>query len=242
MSSPPTVAAIVPVFNARRFIDEAIRSVTSQQPTVDEVVLVDDGGTDGSFDAARAACPSALVVRTPGGCGPSTARNLAVAATQTEWLACCDHDDMWPAGRLAALVAASDGADWVVGRVRLWVEPGYTPIDSALRADGSHVPYMLSASLISRDLWNRLGGLDPTRWVGEDTDLYLRAREAGAVVRLVEQVTLVHRLHATSYTASIRETTQNSTMSAMRAATQRRRKAARGQGAAAVPPIDGGAA
>lgn len=229
MTAQPTVAAIVPVFNARHYIAETMQSILRQHPAPDEVILVDDGGTDGSIDIARAACPAAVVLPTTGRVGPAAARNLAVTATSADWLAFCDHDDIWPVGRMAALLDASDGSDWVAGRLQLSVEPGYRPDDTILRADGTHVPFMVSASLIRLDLWNRVGGMDPALRGGDDTDLYLRAREAGAVVRLVEHTTLVYRLHASSLTAVERQSVAAATLSVMRAATRRRRAAASGQ-------------
>lgn len=226
MTVRPTVAAIVPVFNACEFVADTMQSIVGQQPAPDEVILVDDGGTDGSVGIAHAACPTATVLHTAGRIGPAGARNLAVAATTAEWLAFCDHDDLWPTGRMAALLAAADGADWVAGRVALLVEPGHTPDETALRADGTHVPYLVAASLIRRDLWNHLGGMDAIYSSGgEDTDLYLRAREAGAAVRLIDAVTLTYRLHAQSFTASQAANITMATMSALRAATQRRRVA-----------------
>ena len=226
MNPQPTVAAIVPVFNACEFVAATMQSIVTQEPAPDEVILVDDGGTDGSIGIAHAACPTATVLRTAGRTGPAAARNTAVAATTAEWLAFCDHDDLWPVGRMGALLAAADGADWVTGRVELLVEPGHTPDETALRADGRHVPYLVAASLIRRDLWNRLGGMDSVYSCGgDDTDVYLRAREAGASVRLVDEVTLTYRLHAQSLTASRPADISTATMSVLRAATQRRREA-----------------
>ena len=157
--------------------------------------------------------------------GATLARARGVAATTAEWLAFCDHDDTWPPGRLAALLAAATPqASWIAGRVHLVVEPGYRPPASMLRADGTHVPYLIGASLIRRSVWDDLGGMEPFRTVGDDVDLYLRFRESGRQPALVDAVTLHLHLRPGTTTSNQLDQVATLTFDAMRAAARRRRQ------------------
>ena len=107
----PLVSVIMIFFNAERFIDEAIASVLSQTYERWELLLVDDGSTDGSTEIAcshAAQRPEQIhVLEHPGranrGTGPS--RNLGIAHTRGDYIAFLDADDVWEPNALASLVA-----------------------------------------------------------------------------------------------------------------------------------------
>ena len=220
-----TVATIIPIFNSINYIGDTLRSVITQSPAPHEIVIVDDGSTDGSAEAAREVCPSAVVLTGHPRGGPAVARARGVAATSSEWLAFCDADDLWPAGRMAALLEATADADWITGRLKVFVEPGHQPTAESLRADGTQVPYLVTASLIRRSVWDELGGIDTNLWMGEDVDLYLRYRETGRTVRFIDDVTMHYRLRGDSFSASNPDDISAATFATLRAASQRRRQA-----------------
>ena len=223
-SARPAVAAVVPALDAALFLGATLRSIVGQAPPVQEIVVVDDGSTDDTAVLARTMCPAATVLTGHRREGATLARARGVAATTAEWLAFCDHDDTWPPGRLAALLAAATPqASWIAGRVHLVVEPGYRPPASMLRADGTHVPYLIGASLIRRSVWDDLGGMEPFRTVGDDVDLYLRFRESGRQPALVDAVTLHLHLRPGTTTSNQLDQVATLTFDAMRAAARRRR-------------------
>lgn len=94
----PTVSVVIPCHNAAPFLAETLGSVAAQTQPVDEVVLVDDGSTDGSAEIAHAASQSTglplRVIRQPN-LGVSAARNAAIAATSGDLIALLDADDLW---------------------------------------------------------------------------------------------------------------------------------------------------
>ena len=73
-----TVSALIPVWNGAAFLAEALESILAQEPAVDEVVVIDDGSTDGSGAIARGFGPRVRCVRQENG-GLAAARNAAVA-------------------------------------------------------------------------------------------------------------------------------------------------------------------
>ncbi|WP_421132384.1 glycosyltransferase family 2 protein [Alteromonas sp. A079] len=115
----PTVSVIIAAYNAQNTIAIAIESALVQERCKIEVIVVDDCSTDETFAIASSYVnkdESVKVLRTPQNAGPSTARNIAIKAACSEWLAVLDADDYFAPDRLAALltVAAREGADMVV--------------------------------------------------------------------------------------------------------------------------------
>jgi glycosyltransferase involved in cell wall biosynthesis len=125
----PDVSVIVPFFNAERFLSESIASVLSQTFPGWELLLVDDGSTDGGTAIARthAAGEPARVryLEHPGHArrGASAARNLGIQHARGRYLAFLDADDVWLPGKLAAQVPILEShadAAMVYNRTQFW--------------------------------------------------------------------------------------------------------------------------
>jgi glycosyltransferase involved in cell wall biosynthesis len=91
--SKPSVSAVIPAYNAERFISQPIQSILAQTFEVTEIIVVDDGSSDHTAEAA-ARFPRTRVIRRPNG-GQAAARNTGVNAASGEWIAFLDHDDLW---------------------------------------------------------------------------------------------------------------------------------------------------
>ena len=87
------VSAVIPAYNAEGFIRDAIQSVLAQTYEIAEIIVVDDGSSDRTAEAA-AGFPRTLVIRRPNG-GQGAARNTAIQADSGEWIAFLDADDVW---------------------------------------------------------------------------------------------------------------------------------------------------
>lgn len=94
------ISAVIPAHNAAGFIGEAIRSLLDQDPRPTEVIVVDDGSTDGTAARVRSEFPDVRVVAraTPG--GPSAARNAGIADANGKYVALLDADDLFVFGTL----------------------------------------------------------------------------------------------------------------------------------------------
>lgn len=113
-----TVSIVVPFFQAQDTLEAAIKSVVSQSFEDWELLLVDDGSTDGGLEIALgwAAHDSRIRVLTQRNQGRSVARNQGISAADGEWVAFLDADDELKANALETLLGlASDGADLVCG-------------------------------------------------------------------------------------------------------------------------------
>ncbi|MCM1037661.1 MAG: glycosyltransferase [Bacteroides sp.] len=114
-----SISVIIPVYNAAPWLERCIESVCSQSVSDIEILLIDDGSTDGSAalcDAAAAADPRIRVFHKPNG-GVSAARNFAICKARGRWLAFVDADDTLPADSLRLRLDAGQrtGADAVIG-------------------------------------------------------------------------------------------------------------------------------
>jgi glycosyltransferase involved in cell wall biosynthesis len=106
MSTVPTFSVILPVFNAGVFLERAVISVLDQTFTDFELIIVDDGSTDGAVDRLLPLFdPRAILICQPNQGAPA-ALNAGLAAARADNIAFIDSDDMWAPGKLAAQVRA----------------------------------------------------------------------------------------------------------------------------------------
>lgn len=115
MSSGPRVSAIIPVFNRERLVGRAIRSALAQTYRELEVIVVDDGSTDGTPQVV-ASFGDAVRTFSQSRRGPYAARNLALQNALGEYVAFLDSDDIWKPHRLERQVQLLD-ADPGIGLV-----------------------------------------------------------------------------------------------------------------------------
>ena len=96
---PSDISVVVPVHENRGYLEATMRSILDQTLPPAEIVIVDDGSSDGSGDFAAGLSPLVRVVRTPGlGCEP--ARDLGVQTARFPVIAFCDSDDLWAPTKL----------------------------------------------------------------------------------------------------------------------------------------------
>ena len=103
----PTVSVVIPVYNGDRYLAEAITSVLDQTYKNFELIVVDDGSTDGSAEIAKSYKQAVLYTFQPNG-GLSKARNTGLALARGKYIAFLDHDDLWLPHKLARQVTYLD--------------------------------------------------------------------------------------------------------------------------------------
>jgi GT2 family glycosyltransferase len=182
-TTAPKVSIIMPAYNTRRFIGAAIASIRAQRFPGWELIIVDDGSTDGTAEEAKALAPEAIVIRQQNG-GPGRARNTAIAHARAPLLAFLDSDDEWCPGLLHSLVAYADrfpAAGLVSGRLegpnRFDAHADETTPPRDRFCDIFHHRYQISSGtvLARRHCIDEAGGFDDRREIYvEDWDLWLR--------------------------------------------------------------------
>jgi glycosyltransferase involved in cell wall biosynthesis len=194
MRERATVAVALPAYNAAGFLAAAIQSVLAQTYPVTEVVVVDDGSTDGTCAVAeRFGSPVRLARGSHEGVG--VARTRAVMSTRTEFVALMDADDMLTARSVEArmdALADDPNLDIVYGHTRCFAEV-VDGLPVALDAPRpSHTP---GSMLVRRSAFDRVGGFTAGLRVAEGLDWLLRAREAGLREATVDEHVQWRRVH-----------------------------------------------
>jgi glycosyltransferase involved in cell wall biosynthesis len=193
----PETSVIIPVRNGARFVGEAIASVLAQLRDGDEVLVIDDCSTDETLAVLAGFSHAALRTLSGGGRGVSAARNRGLAESRGAFIAFLDHDDIWPAGRHAALTMAlqrEEDLDAAFGRIERRIEPG-ARITAESKVQGHHAPWLVGSGLFRRRLIERIAGFAEDMQQGEDLDSHQRLVEAGMRTRLCEVPGLVRRHH-----------------------------------------------
>ena len=223
------ISVLIPCYNASEYIEEALDSAFSQGIDLHEVVVIDDGSTDGSAKRAEAFGDHVEVHR-QANAGISAARNAALAIATGDAIAFLDADDMWPGGSLGArldALLADDSIDYAYGSVEQFVSPELGPSAAGLHLNARLDPRpgrLAGAMLVRTRAFARVGRFSPDLRVGETLDWVARADELGVRNRCIPEVVLRRRLHATN-TGLLQQESRTDYLTLAREALMRRRKA-----------------
>ena len=216
MTPPVDVSVIVPAHNAARFVGDQLAALAGQE--VDrtwEVVIVDDGSTDGMGAAAAAwadRLPALRVTSLDSQGGASAARNRGAEAARGAVLLYCDADDVVAPGWVAAMARGAEGAELVGGFVDGTALNGPAAANrrrpyprDRLPVLLDFLPYATSANFgIRAATLAELGGWNEDYWVGGDAELCWRAQLAGRTLAFVPDA-VVHYRYRHGAWASMRQ-------------------------------------
>jgi glycosyltransferase involved in cell wall biosynthesis len=203
------LSVIMPVYNRERYVVSALRSLVRQRDAADlDIIVIDDGSTDGSAEAVRSMIGQYPSIRLfhQAHRGVAKARNagLRQLPSDAEFVSFLDSDDISLAGRFKADLA------------RFRAEPGlelaYSLMTMADRIDDERLEptadsrlmtlrgISLTTALFSRRLIERIGYFDEEFEQAEDTDYLLRVFESGPNYELLDTVAIYCRRHAGNMT------------------------------------------
>lgn len=185
---PELITVVMPCYNAAPYVEEAVTSVLQQSYPAIELIVTDDGSTDGSTDILQrlaAAHPERMTLTFQNRAGPYAARNLALAHAHGQCIAFLDADDTWHPDALQhmhdALVA--DIADiaycnWeTIGVAATEPLPQTPPVaapDEMITRFIEHNLWPINSVLIRRHLIDTLRGFSERAPTAMDYDLWLR--------------------------------------------------------------------
>ena len=187
--SQPLVSVILPVYNGAALLGRALDSVLHQTFAAWEVVAVDDGSTDGSYEALqRWAARDCRVraIRLAENNGVGAARNVAIQNARGPLISYLDQDDEYYSDYLASAAQFRDKAGVLVFGYDFVYEDGPAgsrPASWDPRRVQEHLFVRNIAAPLGvahrRELWQKVGGFNEA-WCEEDSDLWRRLARAGA--------------------------------------------------------------
>jgi glycosyltransferase involved in cell wall biosynthesis len=197
------VSVIIPTFNRRAMVREAVASVCAQRSAECEIIVVDDGSTDGTAEALTAEFAQRVRVLRTENRGVAAARNTGVAASAGTLVAFLDSDDLWLPDKLAAELEffAQHPEAEICQTQEIWIRNG-TRVNSCAhhrKPSGDIFAAAVrmclvspSAVMLRRRLFDAVGGFDPSLTVCEDYDLWLRIARTTPVF-LVDRALVIKR-------------------------------------------------
>jgi glycosyltransferase involved in cell wall biosynthesis len=216
----PLVTVILPAYNAQAHIAQAVASVLAQDYANLELLVIDDGSTDGTVEHPSLQDRRICVLRQQNA-GPASARNLGLAHARGKLIAFIDADDVWLPGKLSLQVGylqAHPDISIVFGGFQRWlvssdshsdvppcpqiVSTGYTLthpsgwiyadllLDSAVH---------IITALVRKSVFDTVGVFDTRLPTGEDYDFWLRTSRQFKLDQLA-QTFACYRIHANSLT------------------------------------------
>ena len=206
MRRAPEFSVVIPTYNRLEFLKQALSSVWAQSHNDYEIIVVDDGSTDGTKDYLAALGGRIKALYQPNK-GPAAARNLGVKQGIGNYVAFLDSDDVWLPWTLAtfhklilshqqpsllcAAVVVFDGnvPDVKQGKVKAEYFGDYLQ-------SGNDPSYMGgSALVVKKDIFDSANGFDENMLVAEDHDFCLRIGMSRGFVLVNSPVTVAIRRH-----------------------------------------------
>ncbi len=209
----PITSVIIPTYNRWPLVVEAVDSVLAQSFQDIEIIVVDDGSTDGTTNRL-AKFDGRLRLFTTTRRGVAAARNFGVSQAQGCYVAFLDSDDLWLPGKLETQIAFLDRHPeiQICQTDEIWVRNGVRVNPKAMHRKPSGDIFVRSldlclispsAVMMTRELFQRIGGFDESFPVCEDYDLWLRVTSVYSVPLIPEALVVKRGGHADQLSRSL---------------------------------------
>jgi glycosyltransferase involved in cell wall biosynthesis len=218
------ITLLMPCYNAERFIGQAIQSVLDQSYQDFEIVVVDDGSTDGSVEVVEKFQDPRIRLLTQANGGPGKARNTGARATTGEFLALLDADDLALPHRFASQLAIlqADPQLSVVASGYAWIDEAgaslpwphhswqHAPDPNDLANWLVDCPFVPSATMLRRRAWEDVGGFEEDLPGTEDWNLWMRLVVTGHRMTWQQEVVCLYRRTSSAMSENAGRTLANS--------------------------------
>jgi glycosyltransferase involved in cell wall biosynthesis len=202
----PLISVIIPTFNRRPLVAEAVESVLGQSVSDFELIVVDDGSTDGTAKELARFGSQLHFFAMPRG-GVAAARNFGVSQARGRYLAFLDSDDLWRPGKLEVQTSYLEQHPdvQVCQTEEIWIRNGIRVNSKFIHRKPSGDIFVRSlelclvspsAVMMTKELFDWLGGFDEAFPVCEDYDLWLRIAANHSVALIPEPLVIKRGGHA----------------------------------------------
>lgn len=201
--SSDKISVIMPVYNGEKYIEEALNSIFFQKGDYDfEIIVVNDGSTDNTEEVLKPYMDKIVYTHQQNG-GPPVARNTGMKLATGNYIAFLDADDIWKTSKTSlqkAIFDKNSETDIVLGLYDKQSFESWNDIQIDNREPEFQL--LLGCAIMKREAFNRIGLFDGDLFLGEDTDWFLRAREAGLKIRVHQDLVMYQRQHQNNSTAN----------------------------------------
>src|SRR5215469_7660834 len=215
MAMKPLVSILIPAYNSENWIGDTLRSAVAQTWEPKEIIVVNDGSTDGTAELARRFASKTVKVVSTENRGLSAAVNCAYRLSQGDYIQELDSDDILAPDKIERQLKALQEGDtkrtllscpwaYFYYRVRcaqfrpssLWND--LTPVDWLLRKMGENLHMQNATWLVSRELTETAGPWDETLHYDQDGEYYCRVLMAAEKTRFVTDARIFYRVSGSS--------------------------------------------
>lgn len=226
------ISIIIPVYNAGKYLAEALDSVLTQSAKPDDIIAVDDGSTDSSIKILETYSDRITIIRHEVNKGAGAARNTGIKNASGKWLSFLDADDLWMPHKLKdqmEFMQTHPEIDMVFGKVEQFISPELSEEHhQKLKTELKIMPgYVAGTMLISKEKFEKAGYFNENLELGEHIDWFGRAKDLGLKYHMMDRVMLRRRIHTTNSGINKKQHLKDYT-SLLREALARKRKAAKG--------------
>lgn len=196
----PLVSCVIPVYNGERFLGEAIDSVLAQTQCRLQVVVVDDGSTDGTAQLVKAYGNAVEYTWQPNA-GPASALHRGFPLARGEFVASLDADDLWLPSKIAQQLGQfAERAELGISltHIKNFWDPEVAEEEQRLRDHPRAKPlpgYTFGTMLAKQNVLADVGLPDPTRQHGYAAEWFMRVRDRRIGIRVLPDVLVLRRLH-----------------------------------------------
>lgn len=221
------MSCIVPAYNAERYIVDTIASILAQTHDTLEIIVVDDGCTDGTRERLEDFA-AAIVVLGQDNAGTAAARNAGMRRARGEFMAFLDADDLWHPEKTARQLQRfreRPGLEVSFTWIENFISPD-APGEGRPADDGTLKPvpgYVCPTMLMRRDVIDRVGLFDASLNHANEPDWILRAAELGVCMDILPEVLVRRRLHPDSRSARLAGSSHDEYLRLLKARLDRRR-------------------
>jgi glycosyltransferase involved in cell wall biosynthesis len=190
------VSVVIAVYNGEKYLAEAIESALAQTYRPIELIVVDDGSTDRSADIA-CSYEEVRYIYQPNQ-GLAKARNRGLAAFQGAFISFLDADDIWMPEKLsvqAEHLTTHPHVGLVVCRIQNFLDPELTLPPGVTSHPLEREQINFPAMLVRGELFDQVGGFDPSYKLMSDFDWVVRAKDVGITMVILPEVLMHKRIH-----------------------------------------------
>jgi glycosyltransferase involved in cell wall biosynthesis len=193
------ISVVMAAFNAERYVAAAIESILAQTRKADEIIVIDDGSTDRTFEVLTRYEDNITFLLRQDNTGPAIALNRAISAASGDMLAFLDADDLWAEEKLSLQahdLEKNPELDAVFGYIKQFISEDVPPeIARTYLVPDPQPGISKIGMLIRRAAFDRIGRFDDSTSVSEFAGWYARAQAMGIRVRVENQIVAFRRLH-----------------------------------------------